>query len=103
MKHVSTVLSLLFLLGACTTPGGNRLTPQQQLQISCDGVATTVRVLAGYRAAGKLSASQIETVESLRPTTIALCNGSVTDYQSALLVMSNSAFRLLTIRTEVGE
>ena len=90
-------------LSACTTAGGNKLTPEQQLQLTCDGIAATVKSLAGYRAAGELSTGQIEIVDNLKPTTIALCNGSVTDYSSALTVLSSSAFTLLTISSEVGQ
>ncbi|KKJ75456.1 hypothetical protein WH95_18625 [Kiloniella litopenaei] len=100
MKNILMTVALVaaFFVSACTTPGGNKLTPEQQLQLTCDGISSTIKVLAGYRAAGELSEDSVKLVNDLRPSTVALCDGSVTDYQSALTILSNTAFTLLTIR-----
>ncbi|MCZ4280022.1 hypothetical protein O4H49_04485 [Kiloniella laminariae] len=91
------------LLAGCTTSAGNKLTPEQQLQLTCDGISSTVKVLAGYRAAGELSDSSIKLVDDLRPSSVALCDGSVTDYPAALITLSDTAFTLLTIRKEAAQ
>ncbi|MFD2205491.1 hypothetical protein [Kiloniella antarctica] len=100
MRRYLTAVALgaAFFTSACTTPEGNRLSSEQQLQLTCDGISSTIKVLAEYRATGDLSTRSIKLVDELRPSTAALCEGSVTDFQSALAILSNTAFTLLTIR-----
>ncbi|WP_020591218.1 hypothetical protein [Kiloniella laminariae] len=102
MKFKVLLIGLALITAGCTTPAGNKLTPEQQLQLTCDGISSTVKVLAGYRAAGQLSESSIKLVDELRPSTVALCDGSVTDYTAALVTLSDAAFTLLTIRKEAA-
>ncbi|WP_085908918.1 hypothetical protein [Kiloniella majae] len=103
MKHILMTVALVaaFFMSACTTPGGNRLSAEQQVQITCEGIISTVRVLAGYRAAGELSEETVKTVSDLMPSTVKLCSGEVTDYQSALTTLQETAFVLLTVKKGV--
>ncbi|WP_085905859.1 hypothetical protein [Kiloniella majae] len=103
MKHILITVALVaaFFMSACTTPGGNRLSAEQQVQITCEGIISTVRVLAGYRAAGELSKETVKTVTDLMPSTVKLCSGEVTDYQSALTTLQETAFVLLTVKKGV--
>ncbi|WP_085899258.1 hypothetical protein [Kiloniella majae] len=103
MKHILMTVALVaaFFMSACTTPGGNRLSAEQQVQITCEGIISTVRVLAGYRVSGELSEETVKTVSDLMPSTVKLCSGEVTDYQSALTTLQETAFVLLTVKKGV--
>ncbi|WP_120497562.1 hypothetical protein [Kiloniella sp. EL199] len=103
MKNILMTVALVaaFFMSACTTPGGNRLSAEQQVQITCEGIISTVRVLAGYRAAGELSEETVKTVSDLMPSTVKLCSGEVTDYQTALTTLQETAFVLLTVKKGV--
>lgn len=105
-KLMTVALMAAFFVSACTPstmPGGtSRLSPEQQLQITCDGIIATVRILANYRAAGQLSKETVKTVSDLMPSTVALCSGDVTDYETALSTLQETAFILLTVKKGVG-
>ncbi|WP_417433311.1 hypothetical protein [Kiloniella sp.] len=103
MKNILMTVALVaaFFVSACTTPGGNRLSAEQQVQITCEGIISTVRILSGYRAAGEISDETIKTVSDLMPSTVKLCSGEVTDYQSALTTLQETAFILLTVKKGV--
>jgi hypothetical protein len=103
MKNILMTVALVaaFFVSACTTPAGNKLSTEQQVQITCEGIISTVRILAGYRAAGELSDETIKTVSDLMPSTVKLCSGEVTDYQSALTTLQETAFILLTVKKGV--
>ena len=60
-----------------------------------------MRVLSGYRAAGELSDETVKTVSDLMPSTMKLCSGEVTDYQTALNTLQETAFILLTVKKGV--
>ncbi|KLN61903.1 hypothetical protein WH96_06400 [Kiloniella spongiae] len=103
MKDILMTVAFVaaFFMSACTTPGGNRLSAEQQVQITCEGIISTVRVLAGYRAAGELSKETVKTVSDLMPSTVKLCSGEVTDYASTLTTLQETAFILLTVKKGV--
>ena len=103
MKSILMTVALVaaFFMSACTTPSGNRLSAEQQVQITCEGIISTVRILSGYRAAGELSDETIKTVSDLMPSTVKLCSGEVTDYASALTTLQETAFILLTVKKGV--
>ncbi len=75
MKKVLTVALVLFL-AACA---GNTLTPEQTMQMACNSITTSVRVLTGYKAAGDLSAAQIAQIDEWKPVSKAACSGTSTD------------------------
>lgn len=64
---VAVVLGSL-ALSACTTPAQDAL-------VVCRAYDATLRTLAGYRAADKLSAEDIATVDRLRPIMNEGCSG----------------------------
>ncbi len=103
MKTYLTAAALVaaFFMSACAIPGDNRLSAEQQVQITCEGIISTVRVLSGYRAAGELSDETVKTVSVLMPSTVKLCSGEVTDYQTALNTLQETAFILLTVKKGV--
>ncbi len=98
---VAVVLMAAFFMSACTTPSGNRLSTEQQVQITCEGIISTVKILSGYRAAGQLSDETVKTVSDLMPSTVKLCSGKVTDYETALVTLQETAFILLTVKKGV--
>ncbi|MEH6633470.1 MAG: hypothetical protein V7776_21855 [Halopseudomonas aestusnigri] len=98
---LTAALMAAFFMSACTTTAGNRLSTEQQVQITCEGIISTVHVLSGYRAAGQLSDETIKTVSGLMPSTIKICSGEVTDYASALTTLQETAYVLLTVKKGV--
>ncbi|MFD2206649.1 hypothetical protein [Kiloniella antarctica] len=103
MKRILMTVALVaaFFMSACTTPEGNKLSTEQQVQITCEGIISTVRILSGYRAAGQLSDQTIKTVSDLMPSTVKLCSGEVTDYETALQTLQETAYILLTVKKGV--
>ena len=98
---MTVALVSAFFMSACTTPAGNKLSTEQQVQITCEGIISTVRILSGYRAAGQLSDQTIKTVSDLTPPTVKLCSGEITDYASALQTLQETAYILLTVKKGV--
>lgn len=103
MKRIFLMAAFMaaFFMSACTTPGGNKLSIEQQVQITCEGIISTVRILSGYRSAGQLSDQTVKTVSDLMPSTVKLCSGEVTDYASALSTLQETAYILLTVKKGV--
>lgn len=64
------LLAAVVILAGCATTN-----TEQSLQISCRAYDATLRTLAGYRAAGRLDADEIATVDRWRPVLNAACTG----------------------------
>lgn len=97
MKKVFTVALVLFL-AACAGTNFTPPTPEQTMQISCNSITTSVRVLTGYKAAGSLSAAQIAQIDEWKPISKAACSGTSTD--SSLQAVIDIANGMLAIESE---
>ena len=79
------------ILAACAT-----IDPARQVLVACQGYASTLTVLAARRAAGKLSDTQVELVNILRPGLNKIClDGNFTDPTIAYDLVQDGMFRLI--------
>ncbi|KKK94951.1 hypothetical protein LCGC14_2677670 [marine sediment metagenome] len=86
-------LALVLVLSACTN-----LSPARQVLVACQGYASTLTVLAARKAAGRLSLSQIELVNTLRPGLNTIClEGKFTDPTVAYNLVQDSMFKLIEV------
>ncbi len=90
---LASVLILSLTAALCTT-----LSPARQVLVACQGYASTLTVLAARRAAGKLSDSQVELVNILRPGLNEIClDGNFTDPTTAYDLVQDGMFRLIQL------
>jgi len=93
MHRLLTAAAILLLTtGAlCST-----ISPARQVLVACQGYASTLTVLAARRAGGKLSDTQVELVNILRPGLNEIClDGNFTDPTTAYDLVQDGMFRLI--------
>ena len=87
------LLSSSIAIAACATGS-----PARQILVACQGYASTLTILAARRAAGKLSDSQIDIVNILRPGLNKICmDGNFTDPAMAYNLVQDSMFKLIQL------
>src|SRR5690606_35715202 len=74
MRYALTAAAAAFFMSACTT---GPLSTTDSLLLACSGYDATLRTLAGYAAAGRLSADDIATVDRVRPFLNDACDGDM--------------------------
>lgn len=91
MKLKSLALAGVLALAACASTN-----PAQQVLVACQGYASTLTVLAARRAAGKLTDSQVEVVNILRPGLNEICeDGTFSDPSIAYDLVQDGMFKLI--------
>ena len=90
---VAVSLTVVIALAGCATTS-----PARQVLVACQGYASTLTVLAARRAAGKLSDTQVELVNILRPGLNKIClDGNFTDPTVAYDLVQDGMFRLIQL------
>lgn len=99
VKSKATTAAVLaaFLLAGCASAA----TSQQSLQIACRAYSASLVSLAGYRAAGHLSESQIATVDQWRPTLNQACSGEAADASGLLDLVEAGVTSMILIEREL--
>jgi len=93
MRYREYVLApLILLLVACTTPAQDGL-------IACNAYDGTLRSLAAYRQADRLSADQIATVDRWRPILNEACSQPVS--RETLALIEQGLFAMIAIEEAV--
>lgn len=90
---------LALLLAGCAT--GYSL--DQQAYLSCSAYANTLNALAGYRAAGKLSPSQVQTVTAASSVIGPACMGyqsGTTSAAATLDTIEAQLFKMIEVKKE---
>jgi len=91
LRIAAVALFLAIVISACATTS-----PARQVLVACQGYASTLTVLAARRAAGKLSDTQVELVNILRPGLNKIClDGNFTDPTIAYDLVQDGMFRLI--------
>ncbi|MDX2318310.1 MAG: hypothetical protein QNK44_07895 [Hyphomicrobiaceae bacterium] len=86
------IAPLILLIVACTTPAQDGL-------VVCRAYDSSLRALAGYRAADRLSIEQVATVDRWRPVLNEACSGPVS--ASTLSVIEQGVFAMIAIEEAV--
>ena len=74
------------------------LSAEKQLLVACQGYASTLTTLAGFKAAGKLGAQEIASVDALRPSLNIIClDGNWTNASAALDIVEDAMFQLIIL------
>ena len=93
MRYKHLALIAVLAVSACATTN-----PARQVLVACQGYASTLTVLAARRAAGKLSDTQVELVNILRPGLNEIClDGNFTDPTTAYDLVQDGMFRLIQL------
>ena len=93
LRIAAVALFLAIVISACATTS-----PARQVLVACQGYASTLTVLAARRAAGKLSDTQVELVNILRPGLNEIClDGNFTDPTVAYDLVQDGMFRLIQL------
>ena len=77
--------------------------PQQALLNACDAHDRSVRALSGFAATGALTQRQVDAVDTSIAVADTVCDGTVTDYRSALNVLEAEVLRLAIVQSTAGE
>lgn len=96
MKVLAAALVAVFLYGCAGTKDF-----QKALLVACNGYTEALTSLATYRALGRLTPSQIATVDRLRPSLNTACKSDVTDARAALATVEAGLLQMLLIKEEV--
>jgi hypothetical protein len=100
MRTISKLFSLALFTATVTGCVSNNVTPEQQLQVACDGAATVVSALADYRAAGKLSEEAVATVEGVRPVVNRICTERAVSTAKALPILQQILDEMVRLKLE---
>jgi len=92
------LLCMLTLVGCADIP---RLSPEQKLLLSCQGIATTIATLAILKTQNKLTDAAVDTVNALRPTIEVACAGNWTDQAQAATLAEALLEKLKTVQEPV--
>lgn len=96
-KTILAAASAAFLLAGCASS----ISMQENLQIACRAYAASLASLAGYRAAGRLTAEQVDAVDNWRPTLNEACSGDVTETDDLLNLVEAGVVSMIFIEEEV--
>ena len=84
-------IALALLLAGCAG-----FSAEKSLLVACQGYASTLTTLASQKAAGKLDASEIATVDAVRPALNTIClDGTWTNATTALDAVESAMFTLI--------
>jgi len=96
VRSAAVLLVAAGMLSACGYFGSQA--PEKSLIAACDAYGTSLDALTGFRAAGRLSAEQVATVDAIRPEANALCSGNLpADEASAVAKVDAAAARLTAV------
>lgn len=97
MRSLKVALLALALTACAGDPPA--VVAQKNLITACNGVATALISLAGYRQTGKLNADTIQAVDQIRQVAEPICTGPMpVDVQGALTSVQAALLRLQTIQ-----
>lgn len=96
-KMLVAAASAAFLLAGCASS----ISMQENLQIACRAYAASLSSLAGFRAAGRLTAEQVAAVDRWRPTLNEACSGEVTETDDLLDLVESGVVSMIFIEQEV--
>lgn len=92
----AVLLGALVLLAACSSA-------EETLLSACRVHDSALRAIAPQMAAQRLTQSQVDAVFASERTSLAICNGTVTDYTTALIVLEGEALRLAIMQSTATE
>lgn len=93
------IAATAILLASCASPQNS----EKALLISCAAWDSTLRTLAAYRAADRLSDEDIAEVEAARPILNAACTGNVEPDAALLDRVERTLERMIFIKESVDE
>lgn len=95
---VLTVLAAIILLAGCATVQSQ----QKGIITACNGYAHALATAAAFRAQGKLSASQIDTINQVRTVVNPICTApKLPTTAQALVTVENSVTQLTNLNAGV--
>lgn len=93
MRYKHIFLVAVLTVTACTT-----ISPEKQVLVACQGYASTLTILAARRAAGKLTDTQVDLINILRPGLNKIClDGNFSDPSVAYDIVQDSMFKLIQV------
>ena len=93
---------MLLMLSACAALGGPQAT-QKGMITACNGYASALTTLAIYNMNGKLSKSQVDSINQANKIVHPLCTAPdmVSNPQQATVMIQNAIMTLTTIQSQV--
>ena len=97
---VLSVLAVIILLAGCATVQSQ----QKGIITACNGYAHALATAAAFRAQGKLSAGQIQTINQVRAVVNPICTApKLPSTAQALVTVENSVTQLTNVNAQVKQ
>ena len=94
LRNLSLLLTLAFLAGCAATPGSGP-SPQSVFAGTCTAYTGALTAITPLKAAGKLTAGQIATVNTINATVTPLCEGPLPSNPAQEMTSLNNALAAL--------